>query len=122
MSAWLDHPQANMQWFGRRYDAPAWEAMTEAETPVGLRCSHCTELVAEGDAGIVMGHWHAVGMTVEPIHVECWLRSIIGSVEHLEGRCSCFGGAEEWEGDLSWREQGRRTMAWLERRRGKQMN
>ncbi len=117
-----------MQWFGRRYDAPAWEEMEQCPTPFGMHCSHCQEKILDGDAGVLMGHWHAVGMTYEPVHIECFMRSMMGSVEHLEGRCSCARG----RGDLmrvrpeqdddeactpqgTWREQGLAVMAWLQK-------
>lgn len=104
----MDEQSSTMQWFGQRYDAPAWKYMTQTATPVGMRCSHCTERVDEGDAGVVMPHWHEVGTVYEPVHVECFLRSMHGSVAHLEGR------EEAHEG--TWREQGRQVLAWLQRR------
>lgn len=34
-------------------------------------------------------------MFIEPVHFECGVRAIAGSVGHQQGRCSCFGGTEE---------------------------
>jgi len=47
-------------------------------------CAHCTEPILEGEermpfnAGLVL------------MHRNCGLRGIIGSLAHLQGRCSCF--------------------------------
>jgi hypothetical protein len=57
------------------------------EIPV---CMWCGEPVTEADsrAPVAGGTWHR----------ECLTRSIVGSIGHLKGRCSCFipeGGATE---------------------------
>jgi hypothetical protein len=44
-------------------------------------CSFCEEPILKGEAARVFG---------EPLHQECHLRLIFGSVAHLERRCGCF--------------------------------
>jgi hypothetical protein len=33
-------------------------------------------------------------VTLEPHHLECQIRSLLGGVNHLEGRCTCCGGTQ----------------------------
>ena len=56
-------------------------------TPSG-ECSWCNEPIGEGEIGMVLDHY---GETVSEAyyHRECLMRSIIGSVEHQKGECSC---------------------------------
>lgn len=111
-----------MRWFGAPYDAPAWDDMSEVETPVGKPCMHCTELIEEGDPGVVMPY---VGMNedgstfsdIRPVHLECHLRSFLGSVEHLDGKCFCETGKHA-ESGLTYREEARLVMERLRKERG----
>lgn len=43
-------------------------------------------------------------------HEECALRSVLGSVGHLRGTCSCRGGTEEDPPGLTKREAARAAM------------
>jgi hypothetical protein len=53
-------------------------------------CEHCHEEIVEGDAIISCNNGEVL------THHNCGLRGIIGSLAHLEKRCSCFvPGAEE---------------------------
>lgn len=93
-----------MQWFGEAWPSPSWPAPVcegpHAETPVGRTCSWCTEPICAGDNGVIMpfvgtassGAHYA---TSAPIHKECWVRQVVGSVAHLDGLCSCFGAVEQ---------------------------
>lgn len=47
---------------------------------------------------------------LQAMHVECGLRSIVGSVAHQERRCACFGGAEEDNPNLTKRENAQAAM------------
>jgi hypothetical protein len=104
--------------FGTRWDAPMLDNAEPVPTPIGWACLHCGEPVVDGDQGVMRacltslddgtaaGRWR-------PAHRECDLRAMVGSVAHLEGRCSCHDGqTDETEGS-SWRQQGRDVMAWL---------
>lgn len=116
-----------MQFFGEPWDMPALDDAEQVPTPVGQACvSPCGELIAEGEQGILIpgiveGPMGAPIPKMVAFHRECWIRNVIGSFDHLEGRCSCvrsgqLGGDEE-RGEENWREQGRQTMAWLEEHR-----
>jgi hypothetical protein len=91
------------KYFGRRaWGDAVFDHRLRMPTPVGEECLHCGEPIAEGDAGIVMpcielgedGHARAPKRAQ---HRECFLRTMVGSVAHQEGRCSCFGGKDEDE-------------------------
>lgn len=110
-----------MAYFGRRWDAPVFDDMQAVETPVGQTCLNCTEPVEHDDSGVVMPHMDARGNVYpSPVHLECHLRSVLGSVAHLEGRCSCATGRRADDRTAqSYRDQARATLAWLqEHRRG----
>lgn len=64
---------------------------TRIKTPVGQECMHCHEAIKEGDVG-TMQHFNGA---LVPLHHECALRGIAGSVGHQRKLCSCFGGTEE---------------------------
>ena len=79
--------------------------------PVGERCLHCHEPIAERDVGSLMpvirrateqecqagaGEWAA---DIRPLHADCDIRMSVGSVAHLEGKCSCTGWPAPWSED-----------------------
>jgi hypothetical protein len=62
--------------------------LEQVATPAGMTCLFCEEPIAHGDSGFVCED--AI------LHRECQLRTFIGSVAHVQKRCSCFvPGAEE---------------------------
>lgn len=67
------------------------DLVQRVDTPVGAMCGHCKEPIAAGDDGWVLPY---CGGPEEPreltFHHACHLRSVIGSVAHQQGRCSCF--------------------------------
>jgi hypothetical protein len=66
-------------------------------TPVGEPCAYCEETIEAGDRGVTVPHIGETEAVVEkPYHFECHLRTVIGSVGHQMGRCSCpgIGGTE----------------------------
>jgi hypothetical protein len=79
--------------FGRRWDAPIVDYARQVETPTGQSCLDCAEPIEEGDRGFLRGcvrlgdNGETIG-SVEPIHVECDLRSHQG---HTLGFCHCTG-------------------------------
>lgn len=79
-----------MMWFGKRHRGAAWVHTEQTETPVGAVCGYCDEPIRAGEDG-----WILDGGTV--LHLECLLRSIVGSVAHQEKRCSCYGGSGDSE-------------------------
>jgi hypothetical protein len=104
--------------FGEPWDAPFIDDAVQVATPVGESCVDCHDPIADGDQGVVMpciseGPGGAPVADLRPTHRECFIRAVIGPVEHfVEGRCS--GGPHSEE---NWREQGRATIAWLEAHR-----
>lgn len=54
-----------------------------------------------------MLHITSIGSARLPQHLECWVRAGVGSVGHLRGRCSCYGGTEEDPDGLTLREAAR---------------
>lgn len=94
---------------GRRWDAPMADDAVLADL-TGQTCGMCQEPVVEGDDAMALG---------STFHTECLIRSTLGDVAHLEGRCLCFGGRDHDE-EGTYREQSRRAMAWIiEHRRGR---
>lgn len=109
-------------WFGdpwpsERLRAPVCEDDTQrVPVPVGATCFWCDDLIDEDDRGTYMGHLAADGTSCSrPIHVECSMRSVMGPVAYLEGRCTHAGGTEDChvEGQ-SLRESALATYEWLQ--------
>ena len=123
-----------MRVFGAPWDAPAYDDGEQVPTPVGEPCEQCRELIEQGDRGVVIpgakvidaagpgrlevragreptaGRWVTVLL---PFHLECHLRLSLGSLAHLEGRCSCTG-AEEPAVDMTAREEARAVQRHVE--------
>lgn len=74
-----------MNWFGKIKAYPA----EEIPVPVGEACLHCAEPFRAEDSGMQYPDGGCA-------HANCHLRQILGSVAHLEKRCSCYvvGSAE----------------------------
>jgi len=89
---------------------PAHPHLDEAPQPIGAACVHCDEAVGPDDDGVV----YANG----PIaHFECFMRRIVGSVNHQLRRCSCYGGdGPDEPPELTRRESARLALALWERR------
>ena len=82
------------KWFGR--GPRRGEPEDEVPVPVGAACLWCHELIAAWDSGCVMPHiGPGYTRTDAPWHYECFMRSIVGPVAHILGRCSCVGGDDE---------------------------
>lgn len=99
------------RYFGERWDAPAFDDAELVATPVGETCGHCGERITENDSG-TFENWVTIpeGYSVRAVHIECFLRSVLGSPAHLQGLCYCNSGQPEEDDGRSWREQGRETM------------
>lgn len=83
-----------------------WE--TQVDAPVGKPCLHCQEPIAEGDTG-------TINFAGQIMHYECDLRGVIGSVGHLMGKCSCYGGTEEDPPGMTARQAAQAACALWER-------
>jgi len=107
-------------YFGEPYpsrDRPAavFEGLKEVSVPVGQECLDCNEPIAAGDRGFLLPVVRPRAPILRPTHFECHLRSVMGSVTHLEHRCTCFGGKDEDEYP-SRRLSALATLQWLEAR------
>jgi len=50
-----------------------------------------------------------------PLHWECGLRIVVGSVGHLQRRCSCYGGSDEDPEGMTKRQAAQAAAAlWLQ--------
>lgn len=72
-----------IRWFGRKYNAPAYRDSPQVPAPAGELCTNCLESILEGDDGWL----DAAG---NPFHRACWYREVIGSLAHVQRRCSCY--------------------------------
>jgi hypothetical protein len=93
------------------YPVSAYLDTPEVATPVGAQCAHCRERIVEGDDG-----W--LSSNDVPFHRACWMRSIIGSIAHIEERCGCFvpGATENDPPEMTRRQAAEAALAaWNER-------
>jgi hypothetical protein len=109
-----------MTFFGKPWDSPACDDAIAGPTPLGERCQDCQEPIEQGDQGFMiptvrLGEDGEPVGSLEPTHRECLTRMVVGSIAHLEGRCTCHGiPIKDGREERSIREQGRDTMQWLE--------
>ena len=99
-------------YFGKRYDAPIYKETNQAPTPDGVECTYCDEPIKLGEDGFI-------DSSMCPYHRECWIRSILGSVEHQMGVCGCFTGNHETKerSNMTRREAAKLALAYSEGRR-----
>jgi hypothetical protein len=62
---------------------------------VGALCLRCEELIEANDNGLLVPHGTEEGWSEQPHHYECFLRGLVGGLNHQLGRCKCCGGTEE---------------------------
>lgn len=90
--------------------------LVRVDTPVGEKCGRCDELIQLGDKGQIIPHLGKVVKSV-PHHRECFLRSIVGSVGHIEKTCSCYGGDDCGDPpDMTVREAAQAALVAYERK------
>lgn len=78
-----------VKWFGTNWGAPICSECPQVPVPIGSNCFYCEEPIIETDSGVISSN-------ELPMHYNCFLRGIVGSVAHLQKRCSCFiPGAHE---------------------------
>lgn len=67
--------------------------VAEVPVPAGQPCMYCDEPITADDRGLMRPAVRNVGGqlvgTQEPAHMECDLRSTMGSLAHIQGRCTC---------------------------------
>jgi len=91
------------QWFGKHWGAPLCDETEHVATPVGRLCLDCGEPIAEEDDGVLIPTI-AETVTIEPSHLNCHLRGIVGSVAHQMKLCSCYGGSAKDQHSLTRRQ------------------
>jgi hypothetical protein len=72
----------------------AAEDMEQVAAPIGEPCTWCMEPIAEGDYGVTIPHVTCnkdgtYAALARPLHWECHVRTVVGSVAHQLGICSC---------------------------------
>ena len=77
-------------------------------SPVGKSCEWCREAIVEGDRGVCLWTFSDSGNEYRPWHIECHIRSVVGSVEH-QTKKRCDGSCHD-DPQLSKREAARRAM------------
>lgn len=104
-----------MKVFGEKW---AHEDLETCATPVGEPCLYCEEPIAEGDKGVVMPFTDESGTREVPEHRECFMRSIFGSLGHLTGTCSCYGGKNEDPPDMTVRQAAKAAADFIDNKHG----
>lgn len=82
-------------------------------SPPSMVCFRCNEWIAPIDAGVVQHLVGTEGPASIAYHYECHARSIIGSLGHLQKRCSCYGGTEEDPPEMTQREAAKAALAFF---------
>lgn len=106
-----------MEYFGERWgDVPTLNLGPMVVTPVGQNCFDCNEEFVAGDQGVMIG---VVPDAKRPVHRECHLRALLGSIGHLLKVCHCFrtesaGPIEDFPG-ITRRQNAMLVMAWIDR-------
>ena len=106
-----------MKWFGE-WRGPNCEAEGKIATPVGFVCPWCAEATVMTDNGVMLSDWRD-DEPVQVIHRECFRRMLLGSIAHIERRCSCSvpGSTESDPPEMTKREAAKLVDDWAERNR-----
>lgn len=69
-----------------------------------MKCHWCNERITRVEID---------PLVIAPMHRECAFRSVMGSVAHIEGRCSCFvaGACETDPPEMTRREAAKAALA-----------
>lgn len=81
-----------MTWFGTSWGARICDPLFRVDPPIGKSCLWCEEPIVAGESGVLIPHVADGTVTDQPWHLECFLRSILGGINHQRGRCTCCGG------------------------------
>lgn len=81
-------------WFGPIGFTEACDPDECAPVPVGKKCARCGEPIEPDDAGYLVPYVSLAGAEIRPWHRYCYLRNLRGSLAHVKGLCSCFGGSD----------------------------
>jgi hypothetical protein len=67
-----------MKYFGAPGDAPVYEGVDRAPTPVGRKCFSCKEEIRLGDRGFLIPYARPTETAEEPWHRLCFLSDVLG--------------------------------------------
>ena len=84
-------------WFGTTAWGSICDHMTHVATPVGKFCLHCEEAIQLGDEGQIIPHIDDGNVIQRPVHRECLIRMVVGSIGHQKKQCSCYNKNEAQE-------------------------
>jgi len=105
-------------YFGERWPSGVCDEGVQVMTPVMEHCNWCQLPIEAGDQGTFITVVGLAGTYLAPLHRECQLRQIMGSVEHMEGRCHCRTGIrKEPQTPEEVRQDALALWAWIEARR-----
>jgi hypothetical protein len=106
-----------MRWFGEPWPSAELRApiceddSLRIPVPVGAQCLWCSELIEEGDRGEEIGHleegWRYA-------HRECCFRQVVGGPGHIQRRCTCCGGTEDPDLDMTPRQAALWVWHWYD--------
>jgi hypothetical protein len=54
----------------------------------------CKEKVFPSDDYHLVPHAGEEGSGMRPWHRECWVRALLGGINHIKGTCTCCGGSQ----------------------------
>jgi hypothetical protein len=100
-----------MRWWGEPWPSEELRApiceddSLRTPTPLGESCAWCEEPILQGEGGVWMLHWEPDGAVEKPWHQECSFRTVMGSKAHLEQRCTCYGGQDHDDPNMTAREE-----------------
>lgn len=110
------------RYFGDPWD-PNIALGEQAPAPLGQPCLHCGEAIEDGDKGLLMPYIAKDPARQEemedlavPVHLDCFLRMLCGSVAHQQGACACHGGTGGDDPALSKREAAKAAVEYYESR------
>lgn len=86
-------------YFGEDWGDAVLDGAEHVKTPVGSNCWYCATAIEDGHAGFIdvltTRSRLGVKISIEPIHKECRLRSVAGSIHDLQGTCEHRGYCHE---------------------------
>lgn len=106
-----------INWFGPvAWGAPLCADAPRCEPPIESACTWCDEPITDTDCGVTMPAIGREGPGVVAFHIECHMRTIVGSIAHQRRRCACFGGTDDDPPGLTRRAAARAAVDEFERR------
>jgi hypothetical protein len=88
-----------MRWFGPEAFNTFCENNPRAPIPTGQPCLWCDEPITPIDDGYLFHTLIERIPAQAPMHHICYVRAIVGGVNHQAGICACYGGIEPADPD-----------------------